>query len=331
MTTLGASLSGNSTINTSPWDLNWPRFFSGTKCTINGNAVAASGYVTSAQLSIAGTTVNQYTDTGTHKTSLSIADTFDSTHFANNALVTYKMTVQDSGGNSYYLTGQGPTLNKGYGVVNTDGDFNPGIAAAVLGNMINYAQSPSAGDSKATINSNLPNYTAFYIATHGNSTGFGDGSIVGGQSPLPYYQQHFIAYQATSPDIGVTNDITVKAANPNLPPYNLVDIDACNSAGNGAAASTGATSFGINSSDRALLGWNAEEYTSNYAWVARVWNNLALGMTLKDAVNAATSKGRPSGPDANNHPVPINGVILGDSATKLHGVYGGAGLAWHLP
>ena len=104
------SLSGYSTVDTAGWDPMHPRFFSGTDRSATGTAVAASGYIKQATLSLGGTAVKYYYDTsmygpfpvgttqGTNQSSTPLSVVFDSTHFADTAPVSIQMTVTDSGG-----------------------------------------------------------------------------------------------------------------------------------------------------------------------------------------------------------------------------------------
>ena len=107
------------------------------------------------------------------------------------------------------------------------------------------------------------------------------------------------------------------------PPYNYVFMFACLTANNAAMA--GAFGIGPTSVNRAYLGFvtEASMTTKNVNWAKRVWENLAAGETIDNAVRNANVLGVPE-----NRGVDAVTAIHGDKAMKLRGVYGGVGTKW---
>ncbi len=208
---------------------------------------------------------------------------------------------------------------------------------------MNHSITSSQTDDYNAILSKLPIFSVFYIDTHGQASGFGGATHPGGSDP------DFVNYFSTPGSPGVPDAISSKNGNVNLPPFNFVEIDACNSGGNLPSANgysgtqfyatafdhSGSVAFGVDSgADRAFLGWNTEELISedNAQWVKRVWDNLAAGYTIKDAVRLSSNDGVPedggepgwdTGSAAVGSPVIASSVIYGDRNMKLHGVYSG--------
>jgi len=85
--------------------------------------------------------------------------------------------------------------------------------------------------------------------------------------------------------------------------------------------------------DDAYLGFNdiiAINLQANTNWDKQIWDDLAAGIAIQDAVRDANQ--RLGGVvDANFHLSTTIMSVIGDPSTKLHGVYTGAGTAWHTP
>jgi hypothetical protein len=338
------SFQGSSTVNKVPWDFTKPTFFSGTDCKVAGTAVSftpyGSSYVQSVQLQIGTTVVETYTDTGGHLTSVPISVAFDSTHFGNNTAIPAQMTVTDSGGFTYTTPITGNAYNNGYDLGNDytyGGSLNYGTTAEGNANTelsaMNYSVTASMTDPKATILSDLPPYTGFYIWTHGNASPswFGDCFAFPNSSDSNYV--FALASDDPTGSQGVTQVVATKTAS--QPAYNFVFIDACLTAYN----STMAGAFGITSSsvDQAYVGWstNVDDNSQNAAWSNQYLTELYDGCTVSQAEMCATMVvGEPTNTVTN----PQTGQktvydatfdILGDTSTRVHEVYGGAGTNWY--
>lgn len=341
VTSISASLSGDSTANTAGWDSAQPRFFSGTNCKAQGTAVAAVGSVSHAQLLINGTIVREYWNStiappayslagyvsvGTNQTSVPLNVAFDSTHFNDGSPIVIKMFVEDTSANIY--TGQisANAYNKAQALANSTFVNDMGMPSIVAGNMINYTCPTSTSLYKNDILQLLPSLTALYIDTHGNTGTIGD-CYVTRNSPLSSY---LCADSDPSGGISISTRNSQKTLD--QPPMNFVFTDACLT----AHSSELANAFGSVGTDRAFLGWANSEAANEASrrWTTNLMQNLRSGNTLRDAVIDATANGPADGladgvynPDPNAPEPPLNGTpgipfIYGDSSMTLHGVYG---------
>lgn len=99
-----------------------------------------------------------------------------------------------------------------------------------------------------------------------------------------------------------------------------------------------ANAFGIfgDSVDRAAIGWPVDMAygDNNDIWSETLWDGMTInGKTLDQAIQDATY-------NTTNHlgcytayrvSQLASPVRVGDPTMKVHGVYGGSGLQWHLP
>ncbi len=346
-------------------DPNWtpaaPRYFSGTGCQAQGTAVAASGYLTHAQLLVGDTVVKEYWDTnasgepnpvptdgsvstGTNLISANLNALFDSTHFISGAMVVLKMKVWDSAGGYYDGQIQAPAKNRMYAY----GDQTPAHsnAANVYAQMLlddifehiqsdatsmNYYQVTTREDAKPAVLSTIPSYTAIYVDSHGFTNSIGDCFAMPDSG-----DDHYLDFV----DIG--GAIAVKSQNLNLPPYNFVFLDCCLTAGDPTQSpplSTNlASAFLLGNysgslsglSDRGFIGWKNTTLGigSNARWTDNFNDNLALGYTMSDAALYATLTFPELGPITETIPFPLKPIfpeIYGDAKTKMCTVYGKLG------
>ena len=345
-------LQAHSTIDTANWDPFHPRFFSGTNCSVAGTATAyrprpgsyptGGTYVKEASLFIGGTVVRSYYDTsvpgpypsgavtGANQGSVPLSAFFDSTHFADNTPISIQMTVTDSGGLTYTVPIAANAYNKPYPLGNdqsTGGQLLYGQAAAQNASAqfsaMNYAATaPTTSDGKAAILNNLPTYTGFYTWTHGLdlASQFGD-CFAHINSPDTNY-----LFANAADDTTGARSVTQSVGGKTLfqPAYNFVFLDACSTSQNNIMA--GAFGITTSSTDLAYLGYTTSSDDSPYNrdWSNRVMVDLAGGFTVADAVTDANQVvGYPllAGQHASTY-------IWGDKATKVHGVFGGAGTQW---
>lgn len=373
-TACAPALVGNNPANGTPtnWDSYNPRYFSGTGCEVQGTAVPLSGYITQALLCIANNSgdevVKEYEDisiapnplpgnnlayTGNHVTSAPLKALFDSTHFKDNTMIVLKLKVWDSNGGHYEGAVQGPAYNKAKNLGNNTPDFNvsrdlPDIVTKVLQNS-GYTATSSESLQKNDILPLLPNLSAFYISTHGNSNEFGDCDAFPKSSAFSYL---FGSGDPTSSQGGV--DITTKISQKTSaqPPYNFVFADGCETASTNLLAE----GFKVKGADQAFLGWIQSYFIDqeHHDWTERFIAKLGNGQTIRDAVIQTDSEGLadalsppPQGwtgawPPNYNSPPPTgwtrewppkesldqhsNGppaapFYYGDPAFKLHGVF----------
>ena len=261
-------------------------------------------------------------------------------------MIVLKMKVWDSNGGYYNGTIQGPAYNKGYILTDHTGLF---VTYAVLrddishdldgyfnGNFggINYNSVASSYHTVPAIWSHIPSATVFYISTHTSPDVFGDCYDDGGGDALSYYGNQAQTVQSA---------VALKSSS-GLPPYNLVYVDGCNSAGNLNGGNTivghgpGAFGLGTAFSDRAFLGW--ENFTSgslNTNWTEAIWERLCRGEGLYDAATDTLERTMiPRGPVTDTFPYlpqqDITPLIVGDPLMKLHDVYlGTAQGQWFRP
>lgn len=340
-----ARLGGHSTVDTSapgnPWDPTKPRFFSGTNCSATCTAVAMSNYVKQAQLMITDTSgtdvvVQQYLDasiapnplpantiSGTNKASAYLNDTFDSTHFSDGSSVTIKIKVTDSSGSTYDSKISGPVYNKAYVLANpyltTPFAQVASTASQSMNHTVNNNNKGSITDTKPTILGQIPTYTAFYIDTHGGTGDFLDCTYVYPDLDLNNVHRVFAA------------DVATAVANKPIsqPPYNLAFVDGCLAGGDNSLAN--AFCPPRPGSDQVYLSWPTEVSgdSHNADWSAAFWTGLSTGLTVtaaRDYADRTVGK-----PDINEGDGAAQFQMIGDTAAKLHGVYGSPdlGAAWH--
>ena len=357
------------------WTPSAPRYFSGTGCEADALAVPASGYLTHAQLCIADSgndqVVKEYWDANASgcprpaptdgsvtvdvdEYSQPLKALFDSTHFKDSTMIVLKLKVWDS--NSGYYEGkiQGPAYNKALVLGNNTFGASATQSTSDVSNVvkaINYFAFSSTQLHSQVILQVLPGFTVLYIDSHGNVGQIDDCFATGvnaktdGQGdPIPGTGDSGDNYMGS-----VQIEMSTGKKNLFEPPNNLIFLDACNTVGNkldnpgtlNDVALSGA--FGIplpgTNSDRALLGfnWYTNPTSDNANWTKRVWDWLAIGVPLYEAVNLSTEDGGVTGPASNPGGYfyygskVVNPVIQGDNAFTLHNIYSGPFAAWFRP
>ncbi len=323
-------------------------------------AVALSGYLAHAQLCIgengSDTVVKEYydkslapftlpddgsMDIGSGLSSASIEALFDSTHFKNASKIKLTLKVWDSNGGYYDIDVSAPAKNRVYAIGNQSfGLLGNDVASTSLDSVkhnsdtMNYFTITSKSDDKQAVYNTLPSYTVFYAFTHGFlSGGFGDclATADGGNdhfvsiTPRPFDGETNLTIDHRS----IQDIIAVKGANPNLPPYNFIQLQACEL----GEDSSYSDAFGITASgspDRACLAWGytiaADDFERD--WINTLWSNLSDGKTLYDAVVQAGTFSRVLGYNEHTEsPFPPHSVpctIFGDPKMTMHNVYQGA-------
>ncbi len=202
---------------------------------------------------------------------------------------------------------------------------------------MNYFSVKTDEDNKQAICATLPLYSVFFASTHGDKGTFMDCVATADDSDL--LPDGMPAHQISSSlnmidQLSIPGVVVAQRANPNLPPFNYVDLQACD-VGDDASF---ATAFGIPMGstnifdDRALLSWPGEincDYSLD-SWTYNFWDFLQKGQTLIDANVIADA----SYPVMTNTGLfaTIDPVIFGDKTMKLHGVYGIVGSdQWYRP
>ena len=261
--------------------------------------------------------------------SASVKSSFDTTYYSSNTPIVMQTTTYTNSGITKTTSQTSVAYNQAcvYGNVSGFKNGTPIQTAAsntyvALETRMNHTATLSSSANKSTILSSIPANTVFYIATHASHFSFSDctGSKADADSLF-----------TTSDPTGNAPDITTvvgqkSTASKPYPRYNFVFVDGCSSAQYpDFAYAFGVTSVNGTLDDNAFLGWNVNvDNTPQLAnWTTLLWNSLALGMTLSDAVGTATSR-YPLGLNQRGQPqIP---VILGDYLMKLHGLYRSKGL-----
>ncbi len=350
-----ASLQAHSTVDTSapgnPWDPTHPRFFSGTNCSANGTAVAASGYILHAELLVGGTDVKDYYDTsfygpfaqgvatGTNQNSTLLTVHFDSTHFADASNVPVQLTVTDTNSNTYNIMVQASTYNEGYvgyEPTTVSGQSNAQVVAAAMSACQTGDNNSSTTDNRDAVLSAVKFNTDFFTCSHGNETPDASNHIyfeppagVGNSNGVLYGNQSFDpSSTAQNPRNDVAEAVASKSVNP--PPYNFVYLDVCN----GGLNIDFANGFGISASstDQAFIGWAGvvADNSVNLQWTGRLYNALASGETLQASIATAdTADPTHNVPLDLNTNSPCPRPVTGDLNMTLHGtVYQGTTGSW---
>ena len=352
---LSTPLRADSTLNAylPPLGYNWPANHSGT----NGSVVWGGDtgqnkyhWIQHVVLKVNGETAVDLTwpppDEFPYNTNVQGSLTFDSTHFADGSTLTFVLTVTDNLSNVRTATNSSCAYNKAfvYGNVSPTvvqagiGDLSQGSAAATdvsarLG-PTNHTVTPSGSTAqitqqKAAITSALPIYTVFYGWSHGTSTGgdaLGDSAAHGADNAAQIQARWFLAGEVYNAVYNATNGKTVYS----LPPYNFVFLDSCNLA---SANMAGGFNVSGTAMDRAYLGWPTAmaDDLHNESWTNRLYQNLASGYTLADAITQANLLVN-GGKAHDGTFADVNPVTIGDPSYKLHGVYGSVSPStlWHL-
>lgn len=360
-----------------------PAYFSGTGCQATGNAVALSGKVSHAQLCIGenggDTVVKEYWDSsqagapnplppdhsvsvGSQLGSVNLSALFDSTHFKDQTKIKITLKVWDTNGGQYDVKLEAPAYNKAYIMENDTptvqsgdpGFLFGGVTDSITRNLENIGydtQLSSKTDTEKDMLNKFPKATVYYADTHTSDTGIGDCynlGIIGG-SGLPGTTGG-VDYSELPPIIAKKNIYSGPYASASMPPYNLVFIDGCHSAGQfgskGDNSTTGgAGSFGIYApgNDRAFLGWT--NFVSLWPWpindgtgfTETLFANLAADYDLYTACTLSIADSprigwlgdNPLGVDKFNTG-PLSPHIIGDPKMKMHGVYGDVILGYLL-
>ena len=314
-------------------------YLSGTYCNASGGFLQVGPsqiFVTSMTLSVNGTQIQATVPAGEgrpiNQQSDGLGNVIDSTHFPDGASVTVTFTVTFSDGSSLTKTASSSTYNKAYIYGNQlppDGIGSLGFGEAAVQAVnarvgpTNHTILPAAGQlkrHKADILGDIPTPTVFYCYTHGDINEFGDSSATPHIDALTWI---------TNNDVSNAVANKTPAQPPSLPPYNFVFIDACTC----GASDSLATAFGIHGTGWAWMGWkdHVDDSQHNVNWTNRLFQQLALGYQLQDAIDWADTNGGQEQAGTNNGvPINVEPVIYGDTLYKLHGVYGKKeSLAWY--
>jgi len=244
---------------------------------------------------------------------------WDSTEFQDGTVVTVKAEGTDSAGNTSTSTYTTTVYNKALILGNTGEPLitmasNEAMphADANLATM-KHSRLPSVEMRKPMILQEIPIYTVLaFTLTHGgaNPSVFGDCKALTSSDTSGFYIRN--------------TEVTAVNKTAAQPPYNYVFMFACLTAKNDLMAGA----FGINATsiNRAYLGFATEASmtTKNVNWAKTVWQYLAAGETIGDAV--AKTKETFGAPE--NRGAEAITAIHGDKTMKLHGVYGGVGTKW---
>ena len=280
---------------------------------------------------------------GTNQSSATLAVTFDSTHFNNSDSVSVQMIVNDSGGTGdSYDAKIAATVKNSASVYGNDtkdvGSLNQGRSRSANAQAQfaadNYTSFLYGTSGKTGILTVLPFLSAFYIYSHGSdkvqTQGTSFSSVI--CDCYAYSNSGFSVVLFAVDDPTGASSVTTKVSQKSIvtPPYNFVFIDGCEVNRNALMAQAfGITSISI---DQVSLGWDTEvsDDQPNTDWVNRFMTDLGKGMTITDAKNDADRLGTP-------HYVNLSTAAFelavfdpkGDTATKLHGVYGGNLTQWY--
>ena len=356
-----------------------PAYFSGTGCQATGNAVALSGTVSHAQLCIGenggDTVVKEYWDSsqagapsqpppgnsiavGSQLASVNLSALFDSTHFKDQTKIKVTLKVWDTNGGHYDVKVIAPAYNKAYIMENNTTLTMTGDPLLMWGGIIgrvkkdleplNYNTDLSSyldreNPTSKDLSNKLPKSTVFYADTHTSDLGFGDcfneGPLGGSGNPLT---TGGLEYSNLPPIIAKKNIYSGPYPSASTPPYNLVFIDGCHSAGqfgsNGDNSTAGgAGSFGIYApgKDRAFLGWTnfvslwPLPLNDGTGFTAKLFDHLAedhdlytaCTLSIADSPRIGWLGDDPTGKDKFNTG-PLSPHIIGDPKMKMHGVYG---------
>jgi len=305
-----------------------PTNFSGTACSLVCLATTSTGYINHIQFVINGTVTKEQFFTQPQIVQPVI--NFDSTHFADNTMITITLNAWDTQGHFGTKSNSAPAYNKAY-VIGNDVPAHGGIGTLSFGNSavtgayqaVNHADLIAGlwlTRLKPDILGSLPQATLLYAWTHGTPGTFGDCATTNGNG-------QFITSQEVGNALAAAG--TGKSAN-HYPEYNFVFLDACSCGANDSLSRAFGTSVAVGPpAPRAFLGWPADmaDIQQDVDWTSRLFQRLAAGDTLHDAINWANTHGLGRALDWNGNP--IDPAIFGDQFMKLHGVYQGVGLAWY--
>lgn len=297
-----------------------PVTFSGTNCGCSGAVTTDVGYITSARLSVGGNIVARYNYQQGEPTHTSVLLTcgFASTHFANGPL-----QLQVEGSNSQGesdASERDPDQVYNKGVVFVRWDFNLGQNPSHYNKVRQELQAmnhPCQGWadywSATHVLPLIPPGTAFHVSSHGN--------VMTGPPPPGIHQAFQEAVQPPG-DSGWIKDsqVQVKVQEktgdpPNYPPYHVVFVNSCSSAGSG---NTMAAAFGIpitGGTNQAFIGWkHDEQITVGVTFANYFWEELNQNRTVWGARREAYGRmGWEKNPPEEQHRV----VIWGDQWTTL--------------
>lgn len=342
-------ISGSSTAGTSP---GFPKYFSGTNCSITGSASLPSAVgdseaptaIVHEEFLINGRVIGRALDVPGPETSLTIH--FDSTAFPSDAPIVITYRVTDDHNQSYEFTRSALAKNRALLMGNQSieqSHITIQRISAVLQPM-NHWVNPLETISKHDLTETplLAPYSVFYASTHGDygPTFWDSYEDNMGSDGMPDEANHLIG----------PNDIDLsKWKNDSQPPFNLVFLDGCISAGEILADPRRIPSFNFGEeflswpdsglTDRCFLGWGYYTFDSQDSedWTLRLFAGLCSGQNLFESVMQADAVAPMYGLLCtrcepwfwNNGP--IEPSWYGDVYMKLHGVYGGTGLDWCRP
>ena len=287
---------------------------------------------------------------------------FDSSHFASGTTLALSITATGQTGQLPLLvtaSAFAPVYNRAYAMGNcTSLDYGAAAMAYITVQAAACRQDVTASstDTKAQILDHLPAYTAFYIYTHGADAYEGGSSWASPAflEPCGYPtddETHWV-FANVDPGSASTVQARIGAKSSAQPPYNFVELSACDTAGHTIYDSlTGdhttynpanAEAFGVpdGSVDRGFAGFasHVEDSQNAAAFDDVLWEYLGVGEivghpVIDDSLHEAlaiawTQYQLYEGEDFYEVPDPNLAVVksYGDPNTTLHGTAYGAAL-----
>ena len=293
---------------------------SGTDIVVRPEFHSGSSPLVSAQLFIGGTSVRDWTfDPTISGTYIAAPTMWASTVFTHGTPVTIKAECKDENGKTGSASFSVTPYNRAYVLGNTGSlNFGDDAVAVVEPHLagMDHDVTSSTTDDKATILSNIPDFTVFYSWTHGTPTELLDtGANIAG---------NYIA------DSDVSSAVSTKT---DQPAYNFVFLDACKT----GQTTTLNGAFGADT----YLGWSesAPDSQAYVDWTGRVFGNLENSETVWQAVwkagptekyNIGNGRGVIMETPDEGEPTPVLfPIVIGNRGMTLFGVYGNTSGEWY--
>jgi hypothetical protein len=296
---------------------------------------STTGSITHAILKINGVTVKEWSETDPGDgpivpTGLGVS--FDSTHFADGAMVTVSIEAWDDQGGHGSAQDSAPVNNRGIAYGRHDFEYLkpgwagvPSVTAAWEATNHTYTADVSSGWTSAEILGSLATATIFYVNTHGdtldNKWWFNsDRDEANGiwENIYPRFDEpNVLEVRQTAVGTGLP------PWNSGVPPISIGFTDACTTGQTNEFAAGLLWPYESQNGwtvDQAVLGWSIySEGRATTATQTAFWNALAEGYTVNKARNRALD----AYSQALNIPrVPNDTLrVWGDFATTMHGVY----------
>lgn len=313
-----------------------PEFLSGTNCKVEGwiDLPSFTGGCSSVILKVNGQKLNGWVYTPPSVDGFLVSAAFDSTHFPHNSPVTLSIVAKDGRGHDHTAQDHDIVYNKAFtmeninlnGYTNYSHDLTDFVRRTAQ--QMNYLTNGAYLDfNVAAMKQAVTEDTLFFAASHGNIDELGDSWSVGGDGATKLHKPE-TEYQIGQKEPG---DHFI------YPSFNFVMLNACESAGHAGSPyhATFAHEFNIWSGialcvDRAFVGWNGmlNAGIENEAVTKTYWQHLLKGDTVTGARYRDVPVGRKPVPDSLVSDKGQLPVVVGDKATKVHGVYGKLGTDW---